>query len=79
MTKGIKTITGDWVNSISKLKLGEVVRIPDESYDCVMSSARYRLKRKYKVLIEREVKRKSLKDLSTLKLKGLHNGTFITM
>ena len=45
MTKGIKTITGDWVNSISKLKLGEVVRIPDESYDCVMSSARYRLKK----------------------------------
>lgn len=33
MAKGIKTITGDWVNSISKLKLGEVVRIPDESYD----------------------------------------------
>lgn len=69
MTKGIKTITGDWVNSISKLKLGEVVRIPDESYDCVMSSARYRLKRKYKVLIEREGEKEVIKGFKYFKIK----------
>ena len=70
MAKGIKTITGDWVNSISKLKLGEVVRIPDESYDCVMSSARYRLKRKYKVLIEREGEKEVIKGFKYFKIKG---------
>ena len=69
MAKGIKTITGDWVNSISKSKLGEVVRIPDESYDCVMSSARYRLKRKYKVLIEREGEKEVIKGFKYFKIK----------
>ncbi|WP_302029733.1 hypothetical protein [Bacteroides finegoldii] len=46
MAKEIKTITSDWVDSISKLKIKEKARIPDSGYDCVMSSARYRLKRK---------------------------------
>jgi hypothetical protein len=51
------------------LKLGEVVRIPDESYDCVMSSARYRLKRKYKVLIEREGEKEVIKGFKYFKIK----------
>lgn len=54
MAKKIKTITRDWVNSISKLKLNESAWIPDESYDCVMSSARYRLRRKKRIEFERD-------------------------
>lgn len=35
--------------------------IPDESYDCVMSSARYRLRRKKRIEFEREGE-KELRD-----------------
>lgn len=46
MAKRIKTITGDWVDSISKLSINEPARVLDSNYDRVMSSARYRLRRK---------------------------------
>ena len=46
MGERIKTITRDWVNSISRMDIGKKARIPDDFYDCVMSSARYRLRRK---------------------------------
>ena len=46
MGERIKTITSDWVNSISKMEIGKKARIPDDCYDRVMSSARYRLRRK---------------------------------
>ena len=69
MGKGIITITEDWVKPISKLKIGQSARIPDESYDRVMSSARYRLKRKYKVLIEREGEKEVIKGFKYFKIK----------
>lgn len=69
MGKGIITVTEDWVKSISKLKIGQSARIPDESYDCVMSSARYRLKRTHKILIEREGEKEIIKGIKYFKIK----------
>lgn len=67
--KELKIITGDWVPSILNLKIKEIAMIPDENYDCVMSSARYRLKRTHKVLIEREGDKEVIKGIKYFKIK----------
>lgn len=51
--KEIRTITGDWVRSLVGMEINEVVYVPYSDYDNVMSSAKYRALRKYKVKIER--------------------------
>lgn len=49
----VKKVTGDFVQSIANMKVNEEIEILITDYDNVMSSARYRAKRKYGVLVER--------------------------
>lgn len=49
----VKKVTGDFVQSIANMKVNEEIEISITDYDTVMSSARYRAKRKYGVLVER--------------------------
>lgn len=51
--KEIRTITGDWVKSLVGMGINEIVYVPYPDYDNVMSSAKYRARRKHKVEIER--------------------------
>ena len=69
MAKEVKKITGDWTKSISEMKLNEVVEFPISAYDGIMSTIRYRLKRKYKVLIEREGEKEVIKGFKYFKIK----------
>lgn len=54
MEKEVKKITGNWTKSISEMKLKEVAEFPLSSYDGIMSTIRYRLKRKLGIFLERE-------------------------
>ena len=53
MKKEVIKITGDWVENLVKMKVGQIAEIPIVSYDNIMSSARYRAKRRYNIAIER--------------------------
>ena len=52
--KVIKTITGEWTKSISEMKLNEVLEFPISAYDGIMSTIRYRVRRKTGIIIKRD-------------------------
>ena len=54
MAKEVKKITGDWTKSISEMKLNEVVEFPISAYDGIMSTIRYRVRRRFGIIIKRE-------------------------
>lgn len=54
MAEEVKKITGDWTKSLSEMKLNEVAEFPLDAFDTVMSTTRYRVRRKYGFVIERE-------------------------
>lgn len=50
----VKKVVGDWTQSLREMKVGDVIEIPIGSYDVVMNTTKYRVKRSHGFIFERE-------------------------